>query len=239
MTRRTLLRAGAHCARGPDRDPGIGPRDRQPARVGGRRLRPLRRPGAERAAGRDDGGHAAVPGQRHVGELPARAGLDAHREDGQARRAHRGRGRPNHREDRSVTWSGGEIKPGEFQEFGISFQVPEDAADRAWCSRPSRRIRAARSFAGSGTSRRTSRLRRSPCSLRPPRKRSRRRRTRPPPRRRRPTRARRGDAAAATDDDGEDDDGQATLALVLSIVALLLGGGALAYALFRPRRTAA
>ena len=40
-----------------------------------------------------------------------------------------------------------------------------------------------------------------------------------------------GDAAAATDDDGEDDDGQATLALVLSIVALLPGGGALAYAL--------
>ncbi len=28
----------------------------------------------------------------------------------------------------SVTWSGGEIKPGEFQEFGVSFQVPEDAA---------------------------------------------------------------------------------------------------------------
>src|SRR5919108_5495091 len=27
----------------------------------------------------------------------------------------------------SVTWSGGRIRPGEFQEFGISFQVPEEA----------------------------------------------------------------------------------------------------------------
>jgi uncharacterized protein len=26
-----------------------------------------------------------------------------------------------------VTWSGGRIRPGEFQEFGVSFQVPEDA----------------------------------------------------------------------------------------------------------------
>jgi uncharacterized protein len=31
----------------------------------------------------------------------------------------------------TVTWSGGRIRPGEFQEFGISFQVPEDAAGRA------------------------------------------------------------------------------------------------------------
>jgi uncharacterized protein YcnI len=27
----------------------------------------------------------------------------------------------------TVTWSGGTIRPGEFQEFGMSFQVPEDA----------------------------------------------------------------------------------------------------------------
>ena len=27
----------------------------------------------------------------------------------------------------TVTWSGGRIRPGEFQEFGMSFQVPEDA----------------------------------------------------------------------------------------------------------------
>ena len=28
----------------------------------------------------------------------------------------------------TVTWSGGRIEPGEFQEFGVSFQIPEDAA---------------------------------------------------------------------------------------------------------------
>jgi uncharacterized protein YcnI len=27
----------------------------------------------------------------------------------------------------SVTWTGGTIRPGEFQEFGVSFQVPEEA----------------------------------------------------------------------------------------------------------------
>ena len=27
----------------------------------------------------------------------------------------------------TVTWSGGRIRPGEFQEFGVSFQVPEDS----------------------------------------------------------------------------------------------------------------
>ena len=27
----------------------------------------------------------------------------------------------------TVTWSGGRIRPGEFQEFGVSFQVPDDA----------------------------------------------------------------------------------------------------------------
>jgi uncharacterized protein HemX len=44
-----------------------------------------------------------------------------------------------------------------------------------------------------------------------------------------------GEAASATDDDGEDD-GQATLALVLSIIALAAGLGALGFALFRPGR---
>ena len=31
----------------------------------------------------------------------------------------------------TVTWSGGRIRPGEFQEFGVSFQVPEDAVGRS------------------------------------------------------------------------------------------------------------
>src|SRR3712207_2841098 len=31
----------------------------------------------------------------------------------------------------TVTWSGGEVEPGEFVEFGVSFQVPEDATGQA------------------------------------------------------------------------------------------------------------
>jgi uncharacterized protein YcnI len=31
----------------------------------------------------------------------------------------------------TVTWSGGRIRPGEFQEFGMTFQVPEDAAGKS------------------------------------------------------------------------------------------------------------
>jgi periplasmic copper chaperone A len=31
----------------------------------------------------------------------------------------------------TVTWSGGTIRPGEFQEFGVSFQVPEDAVGKS------------------------------------------------------------------------------------------------------------
>jgi periplasmic copper chaperone A len=37
----------------------------------------------------------------------------------------------------TVTWSGGRIEPGEFQEFGVSFQVPEDAAPGTMLSFPS------------------------------------------------------------------------------------------------------
>ena len=35
----------------------------------------------------------------------------------------------------TVTWSGGRIRPGEFQEFGISFQVPEKLGRGASCAR--------------------------------------------------------------------------------------------------------
>jgi periplasmic copper chaperone A len=31
----------------------------------------------------------------------------------------------------TVTWTGGRIRPGEFQEFGVSFQVPEDSVGEA------------------------------------------------------------------------------------------------------------
>ena len=134
----------------------------------------------------------------------------------------------------SVTWSGGEIKPGEFQEFGVSFQVPEDAAGSSlvfpavqtyssgevvrWIGdesadepAPAVAVLAAASEEEAPSATDTTAADEGTS----------------------------GEAAAATDDDGEDGDGQATLALVLSIVALLLGGGALAYVLFRRRRTTA
>jgi uncharacterized protein YcnI len=133
----------------------------------------------------------------------------------------------------TVTWEGGEIKPGEFMEFGISLRVPEDTAGQTlwfpaiqtysdgeeaeWIEQdpeaeepaPSVAVLAAATEEEAAATETTA-----------------------------PDEGTSGEAAAASDDDGEDDDGQATLALVLSIVALLLGGGALAYALFRPRRTA-
>ena len=48
----------------------------------------------------------------------------------------------------TVTWEGGEIAPGEFDEFGLSAKVP-DTSRRRSCSRPCRRTRTARSSAGS------------------------------------------------------------------------------------------
>jgi len=132
----------------------------------------------------------------------------------------------------SVTWSGGEIKPGEFQEFGLSFQVPEDAAGSSlafpalqtysggeivrWIGdessdepAPAIAVLAAAGEEEPATTDTTDTTAASEDENA-------------------------AEAAAATDD-GEDD-GQATLALVLSIVALIAGVGALAYALFRPRR---
>jgi len=131
----------------------------------------------------------------------------------------------------SVTWSGGEIKPGEFQEFGLSFQVPEDAAGSSlafpalqtysggeivrWIGdesadepAPAIAVLAAAGEEEPATTDTTAAEEDDPSA----------------------------EAAAATDD-GEDD-GQATLALVLSILALVAGVGALAFALFRPRRSA-
>jgi periplasmic copper chaperone A len=37
----------------------------------------------------------------------------------------------------TVTWSGGRIRPGEFQEFGVSFQVPEDSEPGSQLAFPS------------------------------------------------------------------------------------------------------
>jgi uncharacterized protein YcnI len=138
----------------------------------------------------------------------------------------------------SVTWSGGEIKPGEFQEFGVSFQVPEDAAGSSLV------FPAVQTYSGGEVVRwigdesadepapAVAVLAAASEEAEPPATDTTATETTAP------DEGTSGEAAAATDDDGEDDDGQAALALVLSIVALLLGGGALAYALFRPHRTA-
>jgi uncharacterized protein YcnI len=137
----------------------------------------------------------------------------------------------------SVTWSGGEIKPGEFQEFGVSFQVPEDAAGSSLV------FPAVQTYSGGEVVRWIGdesadepapavAVLAAASEEEPPATDTTATETTAP------DEGTAAEADAATDDDGEDDDGQATLALVLSIVALLLGGGALAYALFRPRRTA-
>jgi uncharacterized protein YcnI len=80
----------------------------------------------------------------------------------------------------TVTWSGGRIRPGEFQEFGVSFQVPDEPV-RRWRSLPCSATRTARSSAGSDRRSRTSRRRSSPSSSR--RRRKLRRRWRHPRRR--------------------------------------------------------
>jgi uncharacterized protein YcnI len=135
----------------------------------------------------------------------------------------------------SVTWKGGEIKPGEFEEFGISFQVPEDAAGSSlvfpalqtyssgeivrWIGdesseAPAPAIAVLAAAEGEEEAAATDTTATETTA---------------------PDEGTAGEAASATDD-GEDD-GQATLALVLSILALIAGLGALAFALFRPRRT--
>jgi uncharacterized protein YcnI len=135
----------------------------------------------------------------------------------------------------SVTWTGGEIKPGEFQEFGVSFQVPEDAAGSSlvfpavqtyssgevvrWIGdesadepAPTVAVLAAATEEEEEPATDTTATETTA-----------------------PDEGTAGEAASATDDDGEDD-GQATLALVLSIIALAAGLGALGFALFRPGR---
>jgi uncharacterized protein YcnI len=136
----------------------------------------------------------------------------------------------------SVTWTGGSIKPGEFQEFGVSFQVPEDAVDQEllfpalqtysngevvrWIANdpeadsPAPRVAVLAPEEGEGTASAgpTTTAEEEPAS------------------------AEAAPAAATDDDDGE---GRATLALVLGIIGLLAGLAALAVALLRPRRPAA
>ena len=81
----------------------------------------------------------------------------------------------------SVTWSGGRIEPGEFQEFGVSFQVPEDAAGSSlvFPSHPDLRGRRGRPL-DRRRGRPTRPPRRSRCSRPRRRAAARRRRRRPP-----------------------------------------------------------
>ena len=126
----------------------------------------------------------------------------------------------------SVTWSGGEVEPGEFVEFPVSFQVPEDAAGSAllfpalqtysdgeivrWIAgdeeadtpAPRVEVLAAATEGGEGTT-----TEEEPAS------------------------GEEAEAAPATG--GDDDDGRATLALILGIAGLATGLVALGIALMR------
>lgn len=127
----------------------------------------------------------------------------------------------------SVTWSGGEIRPGEFMEFGISFQVPEDADELLFPSLQTY---------SSGEVVRW--IDPSPDAEAPaPRV------TALPPAEEAPAAAPEATteeegAEAAAPASGDDDDGRANLALAFGIAGLLAGLVALAVAIFRRPRTA-
>jgi uncharacterized protein YcnI len=127
----------------------------------------------------------------------------------------------------SVTWSGGEVEPGEFVEFPISFQVPEDAAggtilfpalqtyssgeivrwiaedEEADTPAPRVEVLAAAEEGGGGTTTEEE-----------------------------PAEGDGGEAASASGG-GDDDDGRTTLALILAIAGLAAGLVALGIALMR------
>jgi len=130
----------------------------------------------------------------------------------------------------SVTWSGGEVEPGEFVEFGLSFQVPEDATEPLlfpalqtysdgqvvrWIApeeeadTPAPRV-AVLAAAGEEAATTTEATETTEEGSEP--------------------------AAAAGDSGGGDDSGRANLALVLGIAGLIAGLAALGVALSRPRR---
>jgi uncharacterized protein YcnI len=136
----------------------------------------------------------------------------------------------------SVTWSGGRIEPGEFQEFGISFQVPQGAAGSnlvfpslqtyeggeivRWIGdeasdTPAPTVAVLEASAdehGSSGGTGTEPTETTPAEESPA-------------------------AAAATDDGEDDDDGLTTVALILGIAGLLAGLAALGVALGNRRRT--
>ena len=132
----------------------------------------------------------------------------------------------------SVTWTGGEIKPGEFQEFGVSFQVPEDATEPLlfpaiqtyssgevvrWidpneeADTPAPQVAVLAAAQEEEPAETTTDPAETDTGETPE------------------------SQAAATSDDG-DDDGRATLALVFGILGLVAGLAALGVALTRGRR---
>jgi periplasmic copper chaperone A len=127
----------------------------------------------------------------------------------------------------SVTWTGGEVEPGEFVEFGVSFQVPEDATGALlfpaiqtysngeavrWISpdaeaeTPAPRVEVLPAAADEGrtTTGATTTTEQEPAA-----------------------------AGGGSGDNRGDDDGTATLALVLGIAGLVAGLAALGVALTR------
>jgi periplasmic copper chaperone A len=133
----------------------------------------------------------------------------------------------------TVTWTGGEVEPGEFVEFGVSFQVPEDAsgallfpatqtysngevvrwiAPEEEADTPAPRVEVAAATAAEGTTTEET-----------------------------GTIAEEGAESAAGGGGGFDDDsdGLATLALILGLAGLLAGLAALGVALSRTSRPAA
>ena len=133
----------------------------------------------------------------------------------------------------SVTWAGGTIRPGEFQEFGVSFQVPEEAMGEdlmfpslqtysngevvRWidpdpeAESPAPRVMVLPSAEEQGGGAATT-----------------------------TTEAEEGETAeaapAAAPDDDDDGSGLATVALVLGVAGLVAGLAALGVTFMRPRR---
>ena len=128
----------------------------------------------------------------------------------------------------TVTWSGGEVEPGEFVEFGISFQVPEDAAETDLL------FPATQTYSNGEVVRW---IADDPEAESPaPRIAVLAAATEPTGTEAEPSAG--GGAAAAQGGGSSDDDSRATLALVLGIAGLAAGLVSLAVAFLRPRGVA-
>jgi periplasmic copper chaperone A len=133
----------------------------------------------------------------------------------------------------SVTWSGGEIRPGEFMEFGVSFQVPEDADELLFPSLQTYSNGEVVRWIDPDPAAESPAPR---VTVLPPAEEGEDGEEAAPPE---PTTEEEEAAEpAASAPGGDDDDGRANLALVFGIAGLLAGLVALAVALFRRPRAA-